>query len=88
MAPVAPDALLKLLTEAAEQMAAAVKQAGFAYRFCPSAYTMATMQFCLTAAKRLNRCRALAASLASTPPETLAPPVPEREPPPNLFSTV
>jgi hypothetical protein len=84
MAPADANAFRSLLVEAAEHMAAAVKQAGFAYQFCPSAYTMATMQSCLTAAKRLNRCRALAASLAA-PPEPPASPAPEREPPANLF---
>ena len=85
MSPADANALRSLLTEAAEHMAAAATQAGFAYRFCPSAYTMAAMQSCLAAAKRLNRCRAFAASLA-TLPEPPAPPVPERETPPNLFS--
>jgi len=87
MSPVDANAILSLLVEAAEHMAEAVKQAGFAYRYCPSAYTMAAMQSCLTAAKRLNRCRALAASLAP-PPEPPTPPAPERETPPNLFSTI
>ena len=82
MLPADANALRSLLTEAAEHMAAAATQAGFAYRFCPSAYTMAAMQSCLAAAKRLNRCRALAASLAAP----LAPPAPEPETPPNLFS--
>jgi hypothetical protein len=77
------NAIQSLLVEAAEHMAVAVKQAGFAYRFCPSAYTMATMQSCLTAAKRLNRCRALAASLAAA--SESEPPVLEREQPSNLF---
>jgi len=86
MSPADANALRSLLTEAAEHMAAAATQAGFAYRFCPSAYTMAAMQSCLAAAKRLNRCRAFAASLA-TLPEPPAPPAPERETPPNLFST-
>jgi hypothetical protein len=82
MPPADANAIQSLLVEAAEHMAVAVKQAGYAYRFCPSAYTMATMQSCLGAAKRLNRCRALAASLAA-PPEPRAP---ECETPPNLFS--
>lgn len=60
------NAIQTLLVEAAEHMTEAVKQAGFAYRYCPSSYTAATMQSCLAAAKRLNRCRAaLAASLAA-----------------------
>jgi len=87
VSPADANAFRSLLVEAAEHMAVAVKQAGFAYRFCPSAYTMAAMQSCLTAAKRLNRCRALAASLAA-PPEPPKSPVPERETPPNLFSTI
>jgi hypothetical protein len=82
MSPADTNAIRSLLAEAAEHMAEAVKQAHFAYRYCPSAYTMAAMQSCLTAAKRLNRCRALAASLAA-PPEA---PAPEGETPPNLFS--
>jgi hypothetical protein len=82
MSPADADAIRNLLAEAAEHMAEAVKQVGFAYRYCPSAYTMAAMQSCLAAAKRLNRCRALAASLAA-PPE---PPAPEPEASPNLFS--
>jgi hypothetical protein len=79
MSPANADAIRNLLAEAGEHMAEAVKQVGFAYRYCPSTYTMAAMQSCLAAAKRLNRCRALVASLA-------APPAPERETPPNLFS--
>jgi hypothetical protein len=70
--PANTDPLLNLLTEAAEHMAEAVRQADFAYRFCPGSYTASAMQSCLAAAKRLNRCRALAASLAA-PPEPSAP---------------
>ena len=73
MGPAVPDALQTLLVEAAEHMAEAVKQAGFAYRYCPGAYTFAAMQTCLAAAKRLNRCRALAASQPVSP-EPPAPP--------------
>jgi hypothetical protein len=62
------NAIQTLLVEAAEHMAEAVKQAGFAYRYCPGAYTFAAMQTCLTAAKRLNRCRALAALAAPAEP--------------------
>jgi len=43
------------LTSAAEQMAEAVKQARFAYLFCPGSYTASAFQAALAAAKALDR---------------------------------
>jgi hypothetical protein len=75
MRPADADTIQTLLAEAAEHMAEAVKQAGFAYRYCPSTYTAAAMHSCLAAAKRLSRCRAVAASLFPEPPTSPTAPI-------------
>jgi hypothetical protein len=45
----------KALTKAAEKLAEAVKQARYAYEFCPSAYTCTALQACLAAARAFDR---------------------------------
>ena len=45
----------KALTKAAEKLAEAVKQARYAYEFCPSAYTCTALQACLAAAKAFDQ---------------------------------
>ena len=45
----------KMLTQAADQLAEAVKQARLAYQFCPGSYTCRALQAYLAAAKAFDQ---------------------------------